>query len=246
MLSTDQQLGCVTTHVVKAPAALVSAQVAAPQIELQPKVWEALAALTEQAQQDGIALSVASGFRSFERQLGIWNRKYRGEQALYDSHGNQLDAQTLTPGEKIDAILTWSALPGASRHHFGTDLDVYDPRPFANPEQPRLQLLASEYSEGGPCFELAAWLKRHAHEFGFFLPYARYQGGIAAEPWHLSFRAEAEAVRANYSLEALAEAIAAAPMEGKQCVLARLEQIKERYLDNICTDSGWSDIWCGY
>ena len=27
---------------------------------------------------------------------------------------------------ECDAILLWSALPGASRHHWGTDFDVFD------------------------------------------------------------------------------------------------------------------------
>ena len=32
----------------------------------------------------------------------------------------------LSPAERIEAILRWSALPGASRHHWGTDLDLID------------------------------------------------------------------------------------------------------------------------
>jgi hypothetical protein len=56
---------------------------------------------------------VCSGFRSFERQVEIWNRKV---EAL----------QPRVPQEIFEAILRWSALPGTSRHHWGTELDVID------------------------------------------------------------------------------------------------------------------------
>jgi len=32
----------------------------------------------------------------------------------------------LRASEKIASILRWSALPGTSRHHWGTDLDIID------------------------------------------------------------------------------------------------------------------------
>ncbi len=29
--------------------------------------------------------------------------------------------------EKCKAMLRWSAVPGASRHHWGTEIDIFDP-----------------------------------------------------------------------------------------------------------------------
>jgi len=216
---------------------------------LHPAALKDYLRMQEAAAQQGVVMTIASAFRSFDRQLQIWNRKFNGELPLYNDHGEALVAAELSVGEKIDAILTWSALPGGSRHHWGTDMDLYDPRPFDsahNDEPPaKLQLIASEYVEGGPCYDLAVWLQRHAHEYGFFFPYARYQGGVAAEPWHLSHRETAEAIRGALTQDILEEAIRAADLQGKQCVLARLEEIKVRYIDNICTDNGWSNLWCG-
>ena len=57
------------------------------------------------------------------------------------------------------AILVWSALPGASRHHWGTDLDVFD-RAVQPPGEP-LELLARHYEPGGR-FERLGALARSA------------------------------------------------------------------------------------
>ncbi len=87
----------------------------------------------------GIELQIASGFRDFAAQLRIWNMKYRGERPLYDEAGNVRDHASLDAGELIDGILCWSALPGASRHHWGTDIDVIDRA--AMPENYRYRLV---------------------------------------------------------------------------------------------------------
>ena len=62
-----------------------------------------------------IDLVAASSFRTFERQLTIWNGKFRGERPVYDAAGAPLAILEMTPGERVDAILLWSAVPGASR-----------------------------------------------------------------------------------------------------------------------------------
>ena len=213
--------------------------------QMQPAVARAFAAMQQAAQQQGLEIAVASGFRSFERQLTIWNRKFQGDSILYNAHGDELVFSDLSIGEKIEAMLTWSALPGASRHHWGTELDVFDPREFEQSGK-QLQLVAGEYAEGGPCYALHQWLQRHAAQYGFFFPYARFQGGVAAEPWHLSYRELAEPAQAAVTEELLATTIQENEVAGKDYVLARLYDIKQQYIDNICTDSGWSDVWCGY
>ena len=50
--------------------------------------------------------------------------------------------------ERIEAILPWSALPGASRHHWGTDVDLIDRK--ATPPGYRVQLTPEEFEPGGP------------------------------------------------------------------------------------------------
>ena len=75
---------------------------------------------------DGIDLVAFSSFRDFDRQLAIWNGKFRGERPMQDRAGRRSTPGALSPAERVAAILWWSALPGASRHHWGTDFDVMD------------------------------------------------------------------------------------------------------------------------
>src|SRR5690606_5279708 len=116
---------------------------------------------------------------SYQRQANIWQRKWQGQLTVNNAAGKAIDVSRLSDGEKLAAILHWSALPGASRHHWGTDLDVYDARPFNNGER-QLQLQVSEYQdEQGPCYRLYCWLRQHAADYGFFFPYAEFRGGVA-------------------------------------------------------------------
>ena len=108
---------------------------------------EAFLAMCKAAQQDGIDLAPASSFRDFDRQLTIWNEKYMGDRTVLDNHGQPVNIGQLTGIEAAYAILYWSALPGFSRHHWGTDLDVYSPALM--PENYELQLVAAEYDKDG-------------------------------------------------------------------------------------------------
>lgn len=182
------------------------------------------------AAQEGHNLQPASSWRGFERQLAIWNGKWRGERPLLDAAGQPLDALQLGERERLHAILRWSALPGTSRHHWGTDLDIYDPDRL--PVGTRLALEPWEYEGSGWFAALSAWLRRHMHDFGFFLPYAMPAGGdsgVAFEPWHISFAPEAGDQRLDP--DALALCLQQADIEGKGCILAHLDEILARYVD---------------
>ncbi|MDX2463811.1 MAG: M15 family metallopeptidase [Porticoccus sp.] len=137
------------------------------------------------AAKQGFDLQVASGFRSYERQLAIWNAKASGERAILDGAGLPIDPNSLSDTERVFAILRWSALPGCSRHHWGTDMDVWDAA--AVPADYSLRLIPAEYELGGPFYELNCWLEQNAVRFGFARPYATDLGGVAPEPWHLSY-----------------------------------------------------------
>jgi LAS superfamily LD-carboxypeptidase LdcB len=187
--------------------------------------------LRNQALRDGFDLKALSGFRDFERQLGIWNGKYQGERPTYDAAGQPMDLEALEPAEKVTAILQWSALPGASRHHWGTDMDLIDARAVGAGY--RVRLTADEYAPGGPFHALRQWLEANAARFGFFRPYRGIVSGVQPEPWHYSFAPLAEAARHSLSLEVLAQAIESAPLCGKAEVLARLDQLHARYVDAI-------------
>jgi LAS superfamily LD-carboxypeptidase LdcB len=93
---------------------------------LQADVADAFAHLQRDAASAGFELVIASSFRSFSRQLLIWNAKAAGERPVHDDAGTALDMAVLPVQEQLHAILRYSALPGTSRHHWGTDLDVFD------------------------------------------------------------------------------------------------------------------------
>jgi LAS superfamily LD-carboxypeptidase LdcB len=137
----------------------------------------------------------------------------------------------LPPAQRIDAILVWSALPGASRHHWGTDLDLIDRA--AIPAGYRVELIAQEYAPSGPFGPLSAWLETNAARFGFFRPYRGVLSGVQPEAWHFSFAPLAEPARRALRVTNLRDALRDAPLAGKDVVLERLEELHERYVVRI-------------
>ena len=196
--------------------------------ELHPAAATALLALRAAAAREGIDLQPVSGYRDFERQLAIWNGKFRGERALLDAESRPLRAAGLDEAQRVAAILVWSALPGASRHHWGSDCDIIDRRTVA--PGARVELLGADYAAGGRFARLSQWLAAHAHDYGFFLPYDRDRGGVQPEPWHLSFAPVADPALAALTVEILRAALAEADLDGRASVAAQLPQLHSRYV----------------
>lgn len=190
-----------------------------------------LLAMRAASRSEGIELAVVSGYRDLGRQVAIWNAKFRGERPLVDRDGRVLERARLADRAAIDAILTWSALPGASRHHWGSDFDVID-RARLCPGS-RIELVREQFAPGGAFVQLSAWLDENAARFGFFRPYATDRGGIGPEPWHLSFAPIAGPALAQLSLEVLAEAVATSSMDARDQVLMRLAELYRRYVISI-------------
>lgn len=157
------------------------------------EVAEAFEALRAAASTAGFDLAIASSFRSYERQRLIWNGKADGSRPVHDDAGEPVDVMSLEPAARLAAILRFSAIPGTSRHHWGTDLDVFDAS--AMPEGYRLELSPAEVAPGGLFDALHGWLDRRmaaGSSFGFFRPYGVDRGGVAPERWHLSYAPLAE------------------------------------------------------
>ncbi len=188
-------------------------------------------AMRRAASQAGFDLAAASSFRDFDRQLAIWNGKFTGEKPLYGDGGELLVAQAMSPAARVAAILIWSALPGASRHHWGTDLDLIDRNAVTSGY--RVQLTAQEFAPGGPFAPLAEWLEVNAARFGFFRPFRGVRSGVQREEWHYSFAPLAEKARHALTPEVLGAALAGAPLMGKEEVMARLPDLHARYVATI-------------
>ena len=185
------------------------------------------------AANEGFDVSILSGFRSFEKQLSIWNRKARGELAVLDSSARPLDITTLSPRELTFAILRWSALPGASRHHWGTDIDVFDAT--ARPSGYEIELIPGEYENGGFFAPFSEWLDAriaNGTSFGFFRPYDRDRNGVAPERWHLSYAPVSTPFAHMLSPDLLRQTIQSADMMLKDVVLTSLDEIITRFVTN--------------
>ncbi len=134
---------------------------------LRREAADAFIRMARAAQGDGIALRVLSATRSFAYQKGIWERKWN-------------DRASARPNavQRAQSILEYSAMPGASRHHWGTDIDLN-------------ALENSAFEAGGPHEKVYVWLRHNAHRFGFCQPYTplgpERPAGYREEKWHWSY-----------------------------------------------------------
>jgi hypothetical protein len=176
----------------------------------------------------GPPVAAASSFRDFDTQVRIWNEKWTGRRPLHDRDGTTLVAARLAPAARVRAILIWSAPPGASRHHWGSDLDVYDRAAVAVGSGP--SLLPEEYAPDGPFAALTAWLDANMHRYGFYRPYRTDRGGVSPEPWHLSHAPTAREASLRLRPATLRAAIEASELEGKAALLKSLPRVYRRYV----------------
>lgn len=110
------------------------------------------------AKEDGLTLTVVSGYRSISSQKSKFENKinYYVNQGYTKVKATQLAAESLQP-------------PGCSEHNTGLATDLcYVDRSFEN---------SSEFK----------WLEKHAADYGFILRYPENKTGITKvkyEPWH--------------------------------------------------------------
>jgi LAS superfamily LD-carboxypeptidase LdcB len=225
-LRPEELTGRTRTHVMEVPE---------PRCTLHPDAAAAFLALRAAAGEAGIDLIPVSSFRDFERQLTLWNEKFHGQRPLLDRDGQPLERSGLSDVETIEAILMWSALPGASRHHWGTDLDVIDGARLLPGQQAKL--VPHEYAAGGVFEHLHQWLASHAEGFGFFRPYDLDRGGVQPEPWHLSYAPLADTALSRLTVGVLHQALSGVDLAGATLVQAQLDSIHQRYVKSVATPS---------
>ncbi|MFC7357678.1 M15 family metallopeptidase [Jejudonia soesokkakensis] len=126
------------------------------------------------AEKDGIYIEVVSAYRSFQRQKEIFEGKY-----------SRFTSQGLSPEDAISKIIEYSTIPGTSRHHWGTDIDIIQ----AKVPRPESVLQPQHFHGNGPFCKLKEWLNEHAHSFGFYEAYTNnaQRKGFKYEPWHFSY-----------------------------------------------------------
>jgi len=197
-------------------------------IAVHPRLVAPLTELVEEARSAGFDLRVASGFRSIDRQCQIWNAKAAGLRPVLDDAGEPLSIDELTPMSLVFAILRWSALPAASRHHWGTDIDVYDHA--ALPAGHSLQLTQAECD--GPFAGFHGWLDEYLSkpDAMFFRPYVNPLGGVAPEPWHLSFAPVATQFQRTLDRASLLALVLSLDIALKDEIECHFDEIFERFI----------------
>lgn len=231
MMTAEQILGLNQDHLLHIAD---NSELLGQKFQCHHEVLVPIAKLIRRSELDGIPLRIVSSYRSFEHQLSIWNKKYYQEVMLNLRDGSSVNSQDLDGQERVDAILHYSALPGASRHHWGTDFDVFDASAIDMGHD--VELTEQEFDKNGPCGLLSDWLEDHLSEYDFFKPYAVDIGGVACEPWHISYKPVAEKTLKEFPIELLHTSLEQSDIGGKQFIMPKLDSLVQKYVMRICEE----------
>jgi len=139
------------------------------------EAYQAFQKLYVEAEKRGINLVIRSAARNFDYQKGIWERKWNGETIL--SSGENAKKNFPDPKSRALKILEYSSMPGTSRHHWGTDID--------------LNSFENSWFENGKGLELFNFMETVGKEYGFCRPYTTKDSvrpkGYNEEKWHYSY-----------------------------------------------------------
>lgn len=142
---------------------------------LRKETYESFKKMWEAAKADSITLTIVSATRNFYRQKAIWEAKWTGARKI--ENGTNAAQKYPDPKTRALKILEYSSMPGTSRHHWGTDVDLND-----------LDNFTFEQGQGKKVYD---WLQKHAHEYGFCQPYTEKgqnrPHGYNEEKWHWSY-----------------------------------------------------------
>lgn len=153
---------------------------------LRNEVLESFRQMAESASTAGVQLKIISASRNFNHQKRIWEAKWNGDRLV---NGANLKQSIADPAERARVILKYSSMPGTSRHHWGTDIDI--------------NALNSSYFKNGKGKKEYEWLLANAGKFGFCQVYsaknAGRPNGYEQEEWHWSYLPSAKRFQAYHS-----------------------------------------------
>lgn len=141
---------------------------------LRKEAMVAFMGMSEAAKKEGINLQIVSATRNFDYQKRIWENKWTGNTKLSDGT-SAADIKNLR--DRAIKILLYSSMPGTSRHHWGTDIDL---NKFTNSW--------FSYGEG---LKLYKWMFSNAASYGFCQVYSEKgtdrTEGYEEEKWHWTY-----------------------------------------------------------
>lgn len=143
-------------------------------IYLRKEAYEAFLRMHQAAKKEGISLIVVSATRNFNYQKKIWEDKWSGRVAV---KGQDLSKNIKNDSLRARTILLYSSMPGTSRHHWGTDIDINN--------------LNDDYFLSGQGKKEYDWLVKNAATYGFCQTYTKKgtdrPDGYEEEKWHWSY-----------------------------------------------------------
>ena len=185
-------------------------------IQLERETYNAFIKMKDAAENDGIKIKLVSGFRDFYRQQTIWNNKYKKftEEFLLDGPS------------AIKEIIRFSTIPGTSRHHWGTEIDIID----KNFENEKNLLISKKYEEGGIFNSLKKWMDKNSEKFGFYIVYDDNdkRPGFEYEPWHYTYKPVSDSYQTEFLKLDLKSIISKTKLAGKEFIN---EEFIKKYID---------------
>ena len=185
-------------------------------ILLEKETYSAFIKMKDAAEKDGIIIKLVSGFRDFYRQQMIWNNKYKKFTNEFS-----LDGPTA-----IKEIIRFSTIPGTSRHHWGTEIDIID----KNFENEKDLLNSKKYEEGGIFNSLKKWMDKNSKRFGFYIVYDddSNRPGFEYEPWHYTYKPVSDLYQAEFLKLDLKSIISKTRVEGQEFIN---DEFIKKYID---------------
>ena len=185
-------------------------------ILLEKETYSAFIKMKDAAEKDGIIIKLVSGFRDFYRQQMIWNNKYKKFTNEFS-----LDGPTA-----IKEIVRFSTIPGTSRHHWGTEIDIID----KNFENEKDLLISKKYEEGGIFNSLKKWMDKNSKRFGFYIVYDddSNRPGFEYEPWHYTYKPVSDLYQREFLKLNLKSIISKTKVEGKEFIN---DEFIKKYID---------------
>jgi len=141
---------------------------------LRRACYDSFMKMADHARADGVELVIISAMRNFKSQKRIWEAKWNGDRIV---DGGRLNETIADAKQRALKILEYSSMPGSSRHHWGTDIDINN--------------LTNGYFTSGRGLKEYQWLQTHAAEYGFCQPYTSKidsdRTGYEEEKWHWTY-----------------------------------------------------------
>jgi LAS superfamily LD-carboxypeptidase LdcB len=141
---------------------------------LRKETLDSFIKMAEAAKKEGVDLQIVSAVRNFDSQKKIWDDKWNGITIV---DGEKLNVSIPDGVARFKKILEYSAVPGMSRHHWGTDIDINMTVPY--------------YFQTEAGKKVYTWLVKNASTYGFCQTYNETGPfrltGYKEEKWHWSY-----------------------------------------------------------